>query len=112
MINWQESATVEIQGYSEGMNIADWLVRSEDSRSRTMEVGNMRYRWMPIGDHLCLTMHLTPTADSSSTLCILCRVTKSRTEITLELSREAMVIGLEIPAVVATVILMSGKNID
>jgi hypothetical protein len=62
--------------------------------------------------HRKLTIHLTPTADSTSTRCVLCRVTKIREEIKLELSREAIIIGLEVPIVVATTILMSGKNID
>jgi hypothetical protein len=55
-------------------------------------------------------MHLRPGAISSPD--VLCRVTKTRGMVTLELSQEAIVIGLELPAVVATVVLMSGRNID
>ncbi|EIN08501.1 hypothetical protein PUNSTDRAFT_69040 [Punctularia strigosozonata HHB-11173 SS5] len=106
ILDWKNKPAVEISGHIGRQAASEWLVRSENGSSRTMELGAMHYRWVTHEDNLCLTMHLRPGAD------VLCRVTKTRDMITLELTQNAIVIGLELPAIVATMLLMSGRNID
>ncbi|EIN08502.1 hypothetical protein PUNSTDRAFT_134880 [Punctularia strigosozonata HHB-11173 SS5] len=110
LIDWQNNPAVEISGFLGRTSVAEWLERSPDLRARYMEVGKVRYTWQPVGNCIYLTIQLS--ADLSTPPHILCRVSKTGAEVSLELDSDASRLGIELPAAVATIVLMSGRNID
>ncbi|KAI9567425.1 hypothetical protein HD554DRAFT_2205408 [Boletus coccyginus] len=104
LIEWRSHPTVEAQAVGAKQHAGQWLRLSSDRRSRTMVHGGVPYSWTPIGQFLHLFAPDSPEW--------LARVTKSYDAIVLELSPRAIQLGLMDVAVLATVLLQSGKSID
>ncbi|KAH9941576.1 uncharacterized protein BXZ73DRAFT_74797 [Epithele typhae] len=106
MVQWQPYASVEIRGGSARQRVRDWLRLSSDQSRRIMEANRVQYAWAPMDGFVCLyKVH-------SSAPRILGRVSRSPTAVSLELTAEAVQLGLTEPALVATAMLSSGHNID
>ncbi|KZT18855.1 hypothetical protein NEOLEDRAFT_1124910 [Neolentinus lepideus HHB14362 ss-1] len=106
MLEWQTHPLVEVRGVVPRMEVRAWLALSQDARSRIMTVGNTRYAWAPSGSHILL--YTTGT----SVPAVLAKISKTPNSVTLELSPAALELGLLQCAIVATVLMQSGRNID
>ncbi|EPQ50462.1 hypothetical protein GLOTRDRAFT_133842 [Gloeophyllum trabeum ATCC 11539] len=106
VIEWQTHPSVEIRGIVPKQEVRSWLALSPDARSRVMTVQNARYAWAPSGSHILLY------TTTSSVPQVLGKVSKTASTVTLELSAAALELGLLECAIVATLLMQSGRNID
>ncbi|EMD35443.1 hypothetical protein CERSUDRAFT_157206 [Gelatoporia subvermispora B] len=106
MVQWQPNATLEIRGVAPRQRVRDWLRLSPDQSKRTMEVKGTQYAWAPMDGFICLYK-----AQSAAPR-ILARVARAPNTVLLELTQEAITLGLLEPALVATVMFVCGHNID
>ncbi|KAI0739067.1 hypothetical protein C8Q80DRAFT_1113006 [Daedaleopsis nitida] len=106
MVQWQPHASVEIRGVAAQQRVRDWLKLSADQSHRIMEVRGVQYAWAPMQGFLCMYK-----ANSSAPR-ILARITRIPNTVVLEMTQEAMQLNLLEPALVATVMLSCGSNID
>ncbi|GJE85206.1 hypothetical protein PsYK624_012840 [Phanerochaete sordida] len=106
MVQWQPNATLEIRGVTPRQRIRDWLRLSPDQSQRTMEVRGIHFAWAPIDGFICL--YRTQTSAPK----VLARVARAPSMVLLELTQEAMQMGLLEPCLVATVLFVCGHNID
>ncbi|KAF8548963.1 hypothetical protein OG21DRAFT_1448472 [Imleria badia] len=104
LVEWRSHPTLEAQAIGAKQHVAQWLPLSSDRRSRTMVYGGVHYAWAPFDRFLLLF------APGSTQW--LARVTKTYDAVVLELSTRAVELGLIDVAVLATVLLQSGKSID
>lgn len=142
LIEWQNHPLVEVNGVLSKRRVKDWLKLSPDRRSvlrdasrtaslltvpvfssRIMEVSAMQYTWAPqnqhlnvrhffvhisaVIDHLCLQLCLGTSRPQ-----LLGRVFRSTSTITIEMFSEALQLNILESAIVATVLLQCGRNID
>ncbi|KAI0346686.1 hypothetical protein BDW22DRAFT_793075 [Trametopsis cervina] len=106
MVQWQPHATLEIRGVAPKQRVREWLKLSPDQSVRTMEVRGVRYAWAPMDTFICL--YKTQTSAPK----VLARVARAPNTVLLEVTQEAMQLGLLEPCLVATVLFVCGHNID
>ncbi|OSX61086.1 hypothetical protein POSPLADRAFT_1034605 [Postia placenta MAD-698-R-SB12] len=106
MVTWQPNATLEVRGVASRQRVRDWLRLSSDQSKRIMQIGGVQYAWSPIEGFICL-YKLQSTAPR-----VLARIARLQSSILLDMTPEAMQLGLLEPCVVATVIFTCGHNID
>ncbi|KIY49472.1 hypothetical protein FISHEDRAFT_41131 [Fistulina hepatica ATCC 64428] len=105
---WSPHAVVEVRDIVKKQRASQWLALAPDGRSRMMEVRGRRYVWMPQADLICLytaTMGSTPPT-------LMGRISRGNRTVTLELTSDAIQIGLLEASVLATTLLLSGRIID
>ncbi|KAI0739070.1 hypothetical protein C8Q80DRAFT_1113074 [Daedaleopsis nitida] len=106
MVQWQPGATLEIRGVASRQRAREWLRLSSDQSRRIMEIHGVQYAWAPMDGFICMyKLH-------SSAPRVLARIIRIPSTVTLEMTQEAMQLGLLEPALVATVLLSCGHNID
>ncbi|KAI0729844.1 hypothetical protein C8Q72DRAFT_777261 [Fomitopsis betulina] len=105
MVNWQPNASVEIRGIASRQPVRDWLRLSTDQSKRVMTIGGIQYAWSPIEGFICLYKY------QSAAPKVCARVGRAQ-DITLEMTQEAMQLGLLEACLVATVLLTCGHNVD
>ncbi|EPT02199.1 hypothetical protein FOMPIDRAFT_1029484 [Fomitopsis schrenkii] len=105
MVNWQPNANVEIRGIASRQRVRDWLRLSADQSKRVMQIGGTQYAWSPVEGFICL-YKLQSAAPK-----VLARVGRAH-DITLEMTQEAIQLGLLEACLVATVLLTCGHNVD
>ncbi|KAH9933053.1 uncharacterized protein B0H18DRAFT_985309 [Fomitopsis serialis] len=105
MVNWQPNANVEIRGIASRQRARDWLHLSADKSKRVMTIAGVQYAWSPIEGFICL-YKLQSTAPR-----VLARIGRAQ-DVTLEMTQEAMQLGLLEACLVATVLLTCGHNVD
>ncbi|KAJ7576936.1 hypothetical protein C8J56DRAFT_766294, partial [Mycena floridula] len=105
LVEWQNPPTVELRGVLSKQRVKDWLHLSTNKTSRSMSVNGQRYSWIPEGTSL--NLH---TSGSNAT--IMARITRGTGTITVEMTGQALHLGLLESTIVATLILQSGRNID
>ncbi|KAG6377460.1 hypothetical protein JVT61DRAFT_15266 [Boletus reticuloceps] len=103
LIEWQSHPTVEAQAVAK-QPVGQWLSLSPDRRVRGMIHSKVLYTWAPVDRFLLL---FAPGASEW-----LARVTKTYDAVLLELSTRAIELGLVDSAVLATVLLQSGRSIS
>ncbi|PFH49581.1 hypothetical protein AMATHDRAFT_147411 [Amanita thiersii Skay4041] len=105
LIEWQSHPLVEIRGLLSKQYISQWLRLSADRSSRTMDVRGSKYFWAPRDKSINLyTSDATPR--------FLARITRNQSGITLELTNDALQLGILDSVVTATLLLQCGRNID
>ncbi|KAL0579255.1 hypothetical protein V5O48_002759 [Marasmius crinis-equi] len=105
LVEWQAHPMVEIRGVMSKQHVRDWLGLSSDKRSRKMTVGGNRYFWSP--DERFINLYT-----SGGSPRFLARISRGHNTITLDITGEALHMGLLDIAVTATVLLQCGRNID
>lgn len=141
MIEWQPT-TLEIRNVASKQRLRDWLRLSSDRRltlywlmslriqltlsnsRRYMVVNGIQYAWVPMDNFICVRLRILTATDSNSFVLlqlykvqtsaprVLARIARAPTIVLLEMTPEALNLGLLEPSLVATVIFVSGHNID
>ncbi|TFK26581.1 hypothetical protein FA15DRAFT_654254 [Coprinopsis marcescibilis] len=106
LIEWQNHPFIEIRGMVAKQNVTSWLRLSPNQDSRLMDLGGVRYAWVPRNSSINLY------ATSSGTPAFCGRVTRSNGGVVLELTAEALQRGLLDVVVTACLLLQCGRNID
>ncbi|KAL6300387.1 hypothetical protein BKA93DRAFT_740620 [Sparassis latifolia] len=106
MVQWQPNATVEIRNAAPKQRVRDWLSLSSDQKKRKMQVGGVQYAWSPIDGFICMYK------SQATAPRVLARIARGANTVLLELTQEALQLGLLEPAIVATVMFICGHNID
>ncbi|KZT04507.1 uncharacterized protein LAESUDRAFT_715551 [Laetiporus sulphureus 93-53] len=106
MVYWQPYASVEIRTATAKQRARDWLRLSADKSQRIMKCNGAQYAWSPIDGFICLHK-VQSTAPR-----VLARIARAQSMVLLEMTPEAMQLGLLEPAIVATVLFICGHNID
>ncbi|KIK96638.1 hypothetical protein PAXRUDRAFT_138044 [Paxillus rubicundulus Ve08.2h10] len=104
LVEWQTHPNVEARGVAAKQPVAQWLKLSSDRSSRYMVHNGVGYSWAPSDRFL----HLFVTGTSDW----LARVSKTSDSVVLEVTHRAMQLGLLDAAILGTVVLQCGKNID
>ncbi|ESK92448.1 hypothetical protein Moror_4485 [Moniliophthora roreri MCA 2997] len=105
LIEWQAHPLVEIRGVMSKQYVRDWLKLSSDKRSRNMTISGKRYFWAPDDKYINLY-------SNNGTPKFLGRVSRGHGTITLDMTGEAVQMGLLETSVTATLLLQCGRNID
>ncbi|KAF8194669.1 hypothetical protein BJ912DRAFT_1040760 [Pholiota molesta] len=106
IIYWQRHATIQASGIVELQRTGQWLRLSQDKRRRSMVVGGRTYSWIPRGNAVCLHGEDTSAAGE------LARITRNNAQVTLQLAMSAFNSGFFEPSVLATILFLSGRDID
>ncbi|KAF8962579.1 hypothetical protein BDZ97DRAFT_2021739 [Flammula alnicola] len=106
LIEWQAHPMIEVRGLLSKQHVRTWLGLTADKRSRTMTVRGMQYTWAPRDKSINLYAggHRGPT--------FLARITRANGAITLDMTQDAIQLGLLDPIVAAALLLQCGRNID
>ncbi|TFK28154.1 hypothetical protein FA15DRAFT_634405 [Coprinopsis marcescibilis] len=104
-VEWSANPTVEISGALSRRYVSQWMPLSSDRSRRSLNINGQEYLWIATSNALCLFFAATPASG------YLVRVQRGNGSITMELTAEAFQLGLLESAIVATVILQSGRNI-
>ncbi|KAJ7457663.1 hypothetical protein B0H11DRAFT_1925092 [Mycena galericulata] len=106
MIEWRKHPVVEIIGTLSKRNSAQWLTLSPDKAYRLMTVQGRNFRWMPDDRYICLYSATTANPQFFG------RISQNQEGTTIEVTTEALQLGLLEVFVVSTLLLMCGRNID
>ncbi|KAF8155943.1 hypothetical protein B0H34DRAFT_660076 [Crassisporium funariophilum] len=106
LIEWQTHPLIEVRDLLAKQHIRTWLGLTKDKSSRTMTVRGMQYTWTPRDKSINLYTgeHKNPR--------FLARITRANGTITLDMTNDAIQLGLLDPIVAAALLLQSGRNID
>ncbi|KAF8842903.1 hypothetical protein BDN67DRAFT_1009367 [Paxillus ammoniavirescens] len=104
LVEWQTHPNVEARGVAAKQPVAQWLQLASDRSSRYMMHNGVGYSWAPSDRFL----HLSVTGTSDW----LARVSKTYGSVVLEVTHRAMQLGLLDAAILGTILLQCGKNID
>ncbi|KAF7375804.1 hypothetical protein MSAN_00470100 [Mycena sanguinolenta] len=106
IIEWREQPVVEIRGILSKRRASQWLTISKNGSCRKMEALGKQFVWVPNGNLICLyDAGVNPSQ-------LYAQVSRDSNSVTLELTTEAVRIGLLESCVVAAFLLQCGKNID
>ncbi|KAF5376268.1 hypothetical protein D9615_008553 [Tricholomella constricta] len=106
LVEWRNSPAVEVRGVVHKQPINHWLRLSPNRSSRDMEVRGMRYVWTPVDKSINLY------TSGISGVTFLARITRGSAHISLEITPDALQLGLLDSVIVATLLLQCGRNID
>ncbi|KAJ6562291.1 hypothetical protein B0H19DRAFT_943452 [Mycena capillaripes] len=106
IIEWLEHPVVEIRGIVTKRHTSSWLALAQNSSHRTMEARGKQFVWVPGGEYLFLY------AAGVSQPQVYAQVSRNDNSVTLELTTEAIQMGLLEICVAATFLLQCGRNID
>ncbi|KAF7356082.1 hypothetical protein MVEN_00938100 [Mycena venus] len=105
LVQWHRHPEVELRNLVERQRTSEMLSLSPDQTSRRMTVNGTTFTFIPRDNFIWLYS----TASQPE---LLGRISRSQSAVTLELTGEAIHLGLLEPAVVATFLLQCGRNID
>ncbi|KAJ7486597.1 hypothetical protein FB451DRAFT_1082084 [Mycena latifolia] len=105
LVQWHRHPEVEIRTVVERQRTSEMLALSTDQSSRMMTVSGTTITFTP-RDNFIWLYSTAPQPE------ILGRISRGQNTVTLELTGEAIHIGILEPAVVATFLLQCGRNID
>ncbi|KAJ6607591.1 hypothetical protein B0H10DRAFT_1921698 [Mycena sp. CBHHK59/15] len=106
IIEWARHPIVEVRDILSKRLTSQWLVLSPDRTHRTMEARGRHFVWVPSDGALSLY------SSGSGPSQIFGRVSREEDTVTLELTTEAIRIGLLELCVAATFLLQCGRDID
>ncbi|KAF9446478.1 hypothetical protein P691DRAFT_733169 [Macrolepiota fuliginosa MF-IS2] len=108
LIEWQAHPFVEIRGTLAKQNVMNWLRLSPDQSHRNMDIRGMRYVWAPREKSINLY-----TGGNGAPPTFLAKVTRSGTQtVTVDMTPDAIQLGLLDSIITATALLLCGRNID
>ncbi|KAJ7613387.1 hypothetical protein FB45DRAFT_1111832 [Roridomyces roridus] len=97
---------VEVRDVVSKRRTGEWLILSEDKSYRTMRALGKTFIWTPQGENLCLY------APGLCTPELFARVSRTEDSVYLDLTAEAVRMGLLPVCVAATLLLQCGRKID
>ncbi|KAJ7245633.1 hypothetical protein B0H12DRAFT_782254 [Mycena haematopus] len=103
------AAFVEVPNNVMKQRVSQWLAVASDASHRMMIAHGERYMWIPRSDSICM-YHWNPAAVGHIPR-LLARIEKEGSTVTLEITVEAVNIGLLDVAVVAATVFQSGCTI-
>ncbi|KAF8061841.1 hypothetical protein FPV67DRAFT_1564041 [Lyophyllum atratum] len=104
VIEWHSQPTVEVHGTVPRQAAARWMELSKDQSYKSMQVHGKWYAWVP-RDKVISLFTVGPSQPE-----LLARVSREPDMVKLEITTQAVQAGLLEAAVVATVLLQSGRN--
>ncbi|KAF9049499.1 hypothetical protein BDZ89DRAFT_1154387 [Hymenopellis radicata] len=108
VIDWQQHPVVELRDLLERQAVSSWMPLSSDRTQRAMTARGRWYCWVPQGNTILLY-----TATHASTPPTPCgKLSRTDRVVTLELTANAVQVGLLEFCIVAAVLLQSGRRID
>ncbi|KAJ7103846.1 hypothetical protein C8R44DRAFT_834601 [Mycena epipterygia] len=105
LVQWHRHPEVEIRGTISRQRTAEMLPLSTDQSSRTMTAGGATLSFTPRDNFIYIY-------SGTSQPEMFGRISRGQDKVTLELTGEAIHLGLLEPIVVATFLLQCGRNID
>ncbi|ESK89078.1 hypothetical protein Moror_5353 [Moniliophthora roreri MCA 2997] len=107
VIEWRQSpgTVVEVRDIIQKQLVSTWLALSPDRTYRTMIARNMSLVWLPRDDYVGLF-----TTGSSADL--YAKIIRGNSSVTLQITSQAVQLGLLESCIVAVVLLQSGRRID
>ncbi|KAJ7064787.1 hypothetical protein C8F01DRAFT_983428 [Mycena amicta] len=105
LVEWQKHPRVEVRGAVPKQDTRDWLKLSRDKTYRTMTIRGVQYKWIPDKEYINLYSR-GPTAQFYG------RISRGDNSVVLEVTGEAMQVGLLDGIVTAAVVLQCGQNFD
>ncbi|KAJ8522781.1 hypothetical protein ONZ45_g635 [Pleurotus djamor] len=99
---------VEVKNVVPKQRVAEWIPLSPDRKYRTMRVGNKQYAWVPSGQ----VISLTPLGGSGGASDVLAKISCHQGGVFLEMTSQAINLGLLDAAIVVSFLLMCGRNVD
>ncbi|KAF7299347.1 hypothetical protein MIND_00883900 [Mycena indigotica] len=107
-VEWLAQATpmVEVYGIVSKRTTAAWLALSSRKSYRRMSARHYTFRWVPDESNINLS------SDSASNPRFYGRISRAHGVTAVELTPEALQLGLLEVAVVAALVILSGRNID
>ncbi|KAF7336197.1 hypothetical protein MVEN_02167300 [Mycena venus] len=105
LIEWTKHPRVEIRGAVPKQETKGWLKISRDQTYRTMTVRGLQYTWAPDNQYINL-------CSSGPTPQFLGRISRGEDTVAVELTTDAIQLGLQDTAIVVAVLLQCGHNID
>ncbi|KAG2154237.1 uncharacterized protein EDB93DRAFT_1081755 [Suillus bovinus] len=104
LLEWRDHPTVEMRSMVAKQSMGYWLRLSTDRSHRYMVHNGVAYSWNPHGRFLQLSI--------PGSYDVLARVSKTYDVVMLELTPQAIQLGLLELSVLATILLQCGKSID
>ncbi|KAK6997230.1 hypothetical protein R3P38DRAFT_2563736 [Favolaschia claudopus] len=105
LIQWHRHPEVEIRNILERQRTSEMLGLTPDRASRMMTVNGMTLIFMPRDNYIWIYSNASQPE-------LLGRISRAQNAVNLELTGEAIHLGLLEPAVVASFLLQCGRNID
>ncbi|KAJ7211137.1 hypothetical protein GGX14DRAFT_565010 [Mycena pura] len=105
LVEWREHPRVEVRGTVPKQDSRAWLRLSRDQTYRTMTVGEAEYTWTP--DNQYVNLH-----SSGPSQRFFGRISRGEDSVIIEVTDNALQLGLLDPIVAAAVLLQCGQNID
>ncbi|KAJ7785241.1 hypothetical protein DFH07DRAFT_681166, partial [Mycena maculata] len=102
LIEWQKHPRVEVRGAVPKQDTRAWLKLSRDQTYRTMSIAGCQYTWAPEKQYINLC----------SSGQFLARISRGDDAVVIELTPDAIQLGLLDSTVVVAVLLQCGHNID
>ncbi|KAJ7108733.1 hypothetical protein C8R44DRAFT_834116 [Mycena epipterygia] len=106
LVEWRSHPIVEIQNIVSKRSSSQWLELSPDRTYRVMSARGRNFRWTPNEGHIELWSTGVPNPQ------LFGRISQGQSGVILELTSEAVQIGLLEVGVVSALLIMSGRNID
>ncbi|KAF8069958.1 hypothetical protein FPV67DRAFT_1447831 [Lyophyllum atratum] len=106
LVEWRTPPLVELRGLVRKQPVNQWLKLTPNRSAREMDVRGMRYVWAPVDKSINLY------AGPSSGTTFLAKLTRGPTYVTLEMTPDAVQLGLLDSVVIAALLLQCGRNID
>ncbi|KAJ7126346.1 hypothetical protein C8R44DRAFT_874699 [Mycena epipterygia] len=105
LVEWQAHPRVEIRGAVAKQETRDWLRISRNKTYRTMTIRGFEYTWAPDNQYINLcSAGISPQ--------FLGRISRGEETVVIEVTPDAIQLGLLDTIVVVTVLLQCGHNID
>ncbi|KAJ7822816.1 hypothetical protein B0H14DRAFT_2370489 [Mycena olivaceomarginata] len=106
IIEWARHPVLEIRGIVPKQQTSQWLALAPEKRYRTMTVKNKTFVWAPDGESICL---YSPGLGAPQTHA---RVTREEGAVALDITSDAIQMGLLDVCVAAALLLQCGRKID
>ncbi|KIM46773.1 hypothetical protein M413DRAFT_63589 [Hebeloma cylindrosporum] len=106
LVEWQTLPMIEVRGVLAKQHVRTWLGLTSDRSSRTMTVRGMQYTWSP--SDKSINLYAGGPRDRK----FLARISRANGAISLDMTSDAMQLGLLDIVVVAAFLLQCGRNID
>ncbi|KAJ7659449.1 hypothetical protein B0H17DRAFT_954765 [Mycena rosella] len=106
IIEWLENPVLEIRGLLSKRPTSEWLSLSRNRSHRKMEARGKVFVWVPGGDHIFL--YSAGLGEPQ----LYAQVSRGENSVTMQVTAEAIQLGLLEVCVAATFLLQSGRNID
>ncbi|KAJ7904182.1 hypothetical protein B0H13DRAFT_2510810 [Mycena leptocephala] len=106
VIEWLKHPVIEIRGIVSKQQSSQWLALSPEKKYRTMTAKGKTFVWAPDGGSICLYSAGLASPQTYA------RITREEGAVALDITAEAIQIGLLEVCVAAAFLLQSGRRID